>query len=75
MNTLLPKHFAIFPKKTLAENTSHHENKTGGSFKINHSPAVFNKWFGSPAKMKMHKSNSSLLPQQISIDHCILLVA
>lgn len=74
MNKILLKDFAIFPKKTLAENTSHHENKTGRSFKINHSPAVFNKWLGSPAKMKTHKSNSSLLPQQISIDCCIPLV-
>lgn len=74
MNKILLKDFTIFPKKTLAENTSHHENKTGGSFKINHSPAVFNKWLGSPAKMKTHKSNSSLLPLQISIDCCIPLV-
>lgn len=68
------KQFAMFPKTALAENTSHHENKTGGCFKINCSPAVFNKCLGSPAKKKTHKSNSSLLPQQISIDCRIPLV-
>lgn len=66
--------FCSFPKENWLRIPPTMKTKWG-SFKWNHFPAVFNKWFGSPPKMKTHKSNTSLLAKQICIHHCLLLVA